>query len=263
MFPFSFISGGGVANTERTQAFLTATGITDATIISALNAMDTSLISAGLLPAGTGAGKIKALYPIVGGTAATHKFNFVDPRDLDAAFRLVFFGGITHNANGITPNGTNGYADTFFDPIGQSMGVNNKCLLYYSRTAGSSNALFGNTQDILAPNFSNGLDNYSSISGSTPLSVSLGNTLGLQGISKIIANDSIVIRRNATSNKVDSTIGQSSLTYFLFARNVTTATQYTALPCSFASISEGLTDVQLIGVDTIVENFQTTLGRKV
>jgi hypothetical protein len=74
--PFIRVSRGG-ENTARTQEFLTATGITDATIISALNAMDNSLISAGLLPSGTGAGKIKVLYPFVGGTAATHKFNFV------------------------------------------------------------------------------------------------------------------------------------------------------------------------------------------
>jgi|LakMenE18May11ns_1017448.scaffolds.fasta_scaffold9835993_3 hypothetical protein len=116
MFPFSFLKGGA-ANTARTQAFLTATGITDATIISALNAMDNSLISAGLLPAGTGAGKIKVLYPFVGGTAATHKFNFVDPRDLDVAFRLVFFGGWVHSANGILGNGGNTYADTFLNPF--------------------------------------------------------------------------------------------------------------------------------------------------
>jgi hypothetical protein len=105
------------ANTARTTAFLTATGITDQTIIDALNAMDNSLISAGLLPSGTGAGKIKALYPFVGATAGTHKFNFVDPRDLDAAFRLTFNGGWTHNSNGVLPNGTNAYGDTFFNTL--------------------------------------------------------------------------------------------------------------------------------------------------
>ena len=54
---------------------------------------------------------MKALYPFVGGTATSHKFNLKDPRDLDAAFRLQFNGGWTHNSNGVTPNGTNGYAD--------------------------------------------------------------------------------------------------------------------------------------------------------
>jgi hypothetical protein len=47
--------------------------------------------------------------------ASQFKYNLKDPRDLDAAFRLVFNGGWTHSSTGATPNGTNGYADTKFD----------------------------------------------------------------------------------------------------------------------------------------------------
>ena len=32
---------------------------------------------------------MKAIYPFVGGTATTHKFNLKDPADINAAFRLV------------------------------------------------------------------------------------------------------------------------------------------------------------------------------
>ena len=96
--------------TSRTTAFATATGITDTTILNALNTFDTGLISNGLDT------KMKALYPFVGGTANTHKFNFMDTRDADAAYRLVFGGGWTHNSTGAQPNGTNGYADTKFKP---------------------------------------------------------------------------------------------------------------------------------------------------
>ncbi len=60
--------------------------------------------------------KMKALYGFLGGTAGAHKWNWKDPRDLDAAFRLVFNGGWTHSSTGATPNGTNGYADTFLTP---------------------------------------------------------------------------------------------------------------------------------------------------
>jgi hypothetical protein len=141
--PFIRRRGGGPSNTPRTSAFLTATGITDATIISALNAMDTSLISAGLLPAGTGAGKIFALYPFVGGTAGTHKFNFVNPLDTDAAFRIVWFGGVTHNANGVTGNGANAYGNTFINPslnlLLNSTGASYLC----SNTGIDGNAMFG------------------------------------------------------------------------------------------------------------------------
>ncbi len=36
--------------------------------------------------------KIKAIYPMIGGVASSHKYNLKDPRDLDAAFRLTFSG---------------------------------------------------------------------------------------------------------------------------------------------------------------------------
>ena len=60
--------------------------------------------------------KIKALYGFLGGTASAHKFNWKDPRDLDAAYRLVFNGGWTHSSTGALPNGTTGYADTKIIP---------------------------------------------------------------------------------------------------------------------------------------------------
>ena len=59
---------------------------------------------------------MKAIYPFVGGSAASHKFNLKDPRDLDAAFRLAFNGGWTHASTGAKPNGSNGWANTYFNP---------------------------------------------------------------------------------------------------------------------------------------------------
>lgn len=91
------------------QAFFTATGITDSVTKGAINVLVEDLKTAGLWS------KLKAIYPFVGGTANTHKFNLKDPRDLDAAFRLAFTGGWTHNADGATPNGSTGYANTFFN----------------------------------------------------------------------------------------------------------------------------------------------------
>jgi hypothetical protein len=101
MFPFSFISGGA-ANTARVQAFLTATGITDPTIIAALVALDASLTANSALE-----GSIIALPPAVGGTATTNKYNFMDT----SLYEIVFAGGVTHDSNGFTFNGTNGYAE--------------------------------------------------------------------------------------------------------------------------------------------------------
>ena len=87
-------------------AFISAANITDPTQISAINTLVNGLQTDGIWT------KMKAIYPFVGGTATTHKYNLKDPRDLDAAFRLVFNGGWTHSSNGALPNGTNGYANT-------------------------------------------------------------------------------------------------------------------------------------------------------
>lgn len=58
----------------------------------------------------------KAIHPMAGNTAASHKFNLLDPRDADSAFRLTYTGSPTHNANGIT-GVSNSYANTYCDII--------------------------------------------------------------------------------------------------------------------------------------------------
>ena len=68
--------------TVRTSAFLTASAISDATIRGGLNTFDIGLIANSLDT------KMKAVYPFVGGTASTHRWNFMDARDLNAAYRL-------------------------------------------------------------------------------------------------------------------------------------------------------------------------------
>lgn len=98
-------------------AFLAAAGITDTTITNAINRLVKNYKGQGNLNASVDlwTGSL-AIYPFVGGTATTNKFNLKDPRDLDAAFRLGFNGGWTHNANGITGNGVNTAANTFLNP---------------------------------------------------------------------------------------------------------------------------------------------------
>ena len=123
----SFVAAGGAGTDADAQAFITAAAITDATQQSAINTLVVDLKTYGIWT------KMKAMYPFVGGTASAHKFNLKDPRDLNAAFRLVFSGGWTHNSNGALPNGTNGYADTFLTPS-TSLLQNSSHISYYSRT---------------------------------------------------------------------------------------------------------------------------------
>ena len=77
--------------------------------------------------------KNTALYGNLGGTAASHALNWKDPRNLDAAFRLTFPNGATHDNNGILFNGTTQYAETFINPSTQ-ITPTNLHLSVYSNT---------------------------------------------------------------------------------------------------------------------------------
>jgi hypothetical protein len=111
--PFAFISTPARTATPPpgpdpdAQAFITAAGITNPTQQSAIDALVVGLKADGLWTSMT------AIYPFVGGTATSHKYNLKDPRDLDAAYRLTFYGGWVHNSNGIIGNYFNTYADTY------------------------------------------------------------------------------------------------------------------------------------------------------
>ena len=80
------------------QAFFDAAGIVDTTQKLAVNQLVINLKLTGIWV------KMFAIYPFVGGSSTTHKWNLKDPRDLDVAFRLTFFGGWIHSLTGAKPN---------------------------------------------------------------------------------------------------------------------------------------------------------------
>ena len=92
------------------QAFITAVGLTDNTQKSAINQLVLDFKTAGTW------GLMLGIYPFIGGSAVTHKWNLRDPRDTDASYRLTFSGGWTHSSTGAFSNGTNAYANTFINP---------------------------------------------------------------------------------------------------------------------------------------------------
>jgi hypothetical protein len=83
------------------QAFLTATGLSGAADILAVNTFVTKAKSQGIWT------DLDKIYPFIGGTATTHRYNLKN-----ALADGTFYGGVTHNANGVTFNGTTGYFDT-------------------------------------------------------------------------------------------------------------------------------------------------------
>jgi hypothetical protein len=123
-------SSGGSSVTFDADAlsFITAAAITDTTQKTAISTLVTDLKTYNIWT------KMKAIYPFVGGTAASHKWNLKDPRDLDAAYRLVFSGGGTHDSTGYIMNGTDSFASTYFNPSTVSGWKDNHNLSIYLKT---------------------------------------------------------------------------------------------------------------------------------
>jgi len=245
-------------------AFFTAAGITDATQKSAVNTLVVGLKAANLYT------KFYAIYPFVGGSATTHKFNLINPADSDAAFRLSFSGGWTHSATGALPNGTNGYADTFFIPSAQSISLNSHSLHYYSRTNGtnistSAGVNSGSLWDItlhLVGNFST----RSMTSGANVLNTSNGgDTLGLFLTTRTAANAQSNYKNGVLlgANALASTSKPTSSMVIGARNDGASRSNWDNRECAFFGIADGLTGAEVSTLYTLVQAMQTTLGRNV
>ena len=255
------LAGCGYADTDVCN-FITAASITDSTQQSAINTLVTQLKTYGVWT------KLKAVYPFVGGTASQHKFNLKDPRDLDAAFRLTFNGGWTHSATGILPNGTTGYAETYFNPT-TGYSVNNSAhISFYSRTNSSevsdtemgcfdTNNLVITTRrsdqsnkTFLFANTNNGINFVDSDSLGLYVSNRINNQAN--GFKNGVSKGSNTVADNARNNRT-IVIGANNAIGF----NIT---QYSSRQSAFASIGDGLTDTEAANFYTAVQAYQTTLG---
>lgn len=253
------------------QAFITAAGITDATQQSAINTLVVDLKNYGIWS------KMKAIYPFVGGTSSTHKWNLKDPRDLDAAFRLVFSGGWTHSSTGALPNGTNGYADTFLIP-NTSLTASSTHLSYYSRTNVTNNTglEFGAWQTSYAygiefaiyrnvPNKTYAIINTTG-GGGLILASATTPTTGFYIINRTANNIGKIFKNNitiATNTGSYTTTTTTSKLYLAASNDFGTAAAFANKQCAFASIGDGLTDTEAANLYTAVQAYQTTLSRNV
>jgi len=245
------------------QAFITAAGITDLNQQAAITNLVIGLKTDNLWT------KMKAIYPFVGGTATTHKFNLVNPADTNAAFRLTFSGGWVHDINGATPNGSNGFADTYLTPS-TTLSLNSTHLSYYSRTNISANqvemGITVATKELYLIYSYSGLG----FKGLNTTAVASG-TIFTPTTGFLIGN-----RPNATTEKyywkgtLTDTIARNSIglapnKIYLGCYNNPASPSffYSSKQTVFSSIGDGLTDTEAANFYTRVQDFQTTLGRQI
>lgn len=130
VFPFSFISAAGPppVSDPDAQAFLTAAGVNNITQRNAVNNLVIDLKAENLWTL------FDVIYPIVGGTANSHKYNLKNPLNSDEAFRLSFIGDWTHDSTGMhtdTQTAAN-RANTFYSPATNLASTSNSQVVYYT-----------------------------------------------------------------------------------------------------------------------------------
>jgi len=239
-----------------TTAWITATGETDTTIISALNTLETDLTTYGLTA------KIKALYPMVGGTASKHSYNFMNT----AQYQITFNGGWTHASTGALPNGVNSYADTNFNS--NILALNSSTLLFYTTTNSDGILIdMGNTdsvnENIVLIKWSSSTLLSTNSGPAARIAVSNTDSRGLYLLTRTASN---VMKYFKNSSLISSTTVSSSSTvnrniwisawnnvlgdYYRSSRNVI---------CS--AMADGLNDTEATNLSNAINTFNTTLTR--
>ena len=236
------------------QAFLTAAGITDATITSAINTLTLSLKANNLWT------KMKAVYPFVGGTASTHKWNLKNPLDTNAAFRLTFVGGWIHSSIGAKGNGINANANTYIlggtNILKEDAGIGE-----YSTTESVNTSAFGISSTFHIHLRYPDNNTYYRIGDTVGYSTNNGTSKGFFHGYSNPTNSSTAFFNGTLKNTFTGSTNFSALNvYFGGDFNVFGGDDRNL---AFAFVSGGLNNTEASNLYTIVQTFQTTLGRSV
>jgi hypothetical protein len=238
------------------QRFIDSAGITDATQKNAICNLVIGLKSQSLW------NKYDAIYPLVGGTATTHKYNLKDPQNTNSAFRIVWSGGVTHDANGVTGNGTTGYGNTFYTPSA-SGSLNSFSLGFYSKT----NTAASSFTDIGAEGGGHyslieiyGSAYYPLINTSTVSSFAIATSLGYFSSSRTASNLTTTYQ-NGSSISTTATASTGLATNPIYLMSFLGASAFSTRNYCMFTIAEGLDATEQANSYTLFNAFQTALGR--
>jgi hypothetical protein len=254
--------GGGIDSDA--QRFIDATVTTNPTIITALDTLVVGLKDYGIWY------KLHYYYPFIGGTATSTKFNLINPIDSDSAFRITWNGGVTFT-NGVLSNGTNGYGNTHYTPAID--GGNNNSSIGYKSTSNVTGSYmetgaFNSQRRFAVFNFDSVqyVDMYGFSTGFGRVNVAQIDTRGVYAASRTASNVLKLFRNGAqigsTSTGVEGVVTDIPLKLYIGAlNNAGTASFFCPrnLTCAFAG--QGLTDTDISNLTTLINAFDTTIGR--
>lgn len=210
------------------------------------------------------------IYPMIGGTALTHKYNLKNPLDTNAGNRLVFNGGVTHSDKGILPNGSSGWADTFyFKPVDNLIRFS-----FYSRTFNEDTGYDisavkdgSNGYNVLSLKTSNNaiIISNSVINSETSHSGNNNSSGYLMGqfdgtIIKVFKNG---INKIVTTSFFSSQNPIKPFVLFAYRDDANNFVQFSRKQCAFVTFGKPITNIQALEEYKIIQAFQRALGREV
>ena len=256
-------AGFGSRNTCPVEAlkFIDSSGITDQTQKDAICTLVKQLQDSALWT------KLDAIYPYLGSTSASCKWNLKNPVNSDTAFRLTFSGGWTFSSTGALPNGVNAYANTYWNSVANA-GTANASMGVYMRT----NTADGAKIDIgflrssptavsgIATRF--GSEYYGAINTNGAGTIANTNTAGFFAVSTV-AIDNITMHRNGVNTpKTITSTSSGNLNVFIGARNQDgSPALYSDREHIIDFLGDGLTGAELIKLYNIFTTFKTAVGR--
>lgn len=241
-------------NANEVQTFASYAGITDINQIAALDYLVDQLKSTGLWS------KMHFIYPFIGGNDTSHKYELIDPSNIN---RELTFVGVTHGSFGITGTASvNANATSGINATAHS--TNDLSLGYYGTLKGSTGTA-GNESGVM---FINNRLFTSFISTSANTILYYGPTVN--GFSSVSIPDGFKALSSTSTTTGDFLFNQikySSVTKGttilsgFYGHELSRTTNTAVNTVSFSYASTQLSEAELITLNTIVEVYQTLLGR--
>jgi hypothetical protein len=236
---------------------LTEGGTLNSTISAATNTLYTELKSAGLYS------KLSVFYPFVGGTSASHAI--MGNRTSGTTYDITWGGGMSHSVSGITGNGsTTSYGTTNFFSNSQTLGDRHYSLYSFINNTGAAYDLAVEGDNGIILGFG-GNQFYPLLDGTSYFNYNASDTMGMYVVSETTLNNhygykngvevAFAVRTSASYNRAFD-IGGVNRVPLTPNHGAQSSRGY-----NWASIGFGLTSGDTANLSTIINTFQTTLGR--
>ena len=257
--PSSTPAASGTTEAETyLAAVLSAGGTLDATLSAETITLFTSIVSNNLWD------KIQQFYPILGGTGSASAIE-----GKSALSKITWNGGMSFTSNGAKSNGSNAYGNIAYNENDDAT-LNDQHISFYSNQNISSD---GFLMGLVNGGNATGMYAYDS-SGDAGARITSAawsvDTTDTDSLGHYFANRSASNSQKLYKNGVEEATSTTASTskqngnYYVFARNNIasgSADAYRNARCAFISIGKSLTAGEVSTLSTIVNTFNTNLGR--